>query len=233
MDAQADALDLKSFFTSAAHTVRWCSKRGRACGQTLRPISLPAWSPDGQFLAFSSENSLAWQLSPDVESPNSLPEDQLYPSEFVVERDGIVYERRDPGVFVARRDGPGLRRVSDQPADYVFWALDGSELILISDLDVWDPQQGRTTYTLDSIRFVPLDGGHEREVVFNDWAGAPAVAALSPDGTRFAVLVNWFPRNEHNIVLYTMATDGSDVQILVKIDENWNFVPANLGGSQS
>lgn len=102
------------------------------------------------------------------------------------------------GVYTIRIDGSDLREVVAFPSrevewvEIISWSLDGSEILFGS-------------YVIDA------DGSAMRKL-----PGPGTHASWSPDGSRIAVYTG---RNA-NIILYTVAPDGSDFQVLVKIAED-------------
>ncbi len=211
--------------------------------QRVTPVSLsvspghrPAWSPDGEFLAFVANGPLMGR--------------------------GLGL-RRD--LYTVRADGSGLTRVAEG-ANLFAWSPDGSRLaftlrgdvapIYTSARDAGDTRSVLTAKTWD-ISWSPdgseifflgynleygagplyattLDGAATRSV-----GGVPGEGrmAWSPDGSRLAVLVD-LPKhqltadtfNPSRVALYTIAPDGSDLAVLVRdsLQED-AFVAENSG----
>ena len=93
------------------------------------------------------------------------------------------------------------------------WSPDGTRILLC-----------RTRYTvLGPLSIVNVDG--------TDWqviGGTGAHAAWSPDGTKIATLNDLeYTESDPSIFLSTINRDGTDLQVLVRIDEEGNLTAGN------
>ncbi len=192
----------------------------------------PQWSPDGSRLAVLISGRLE-----------------------VVEADGSGQRTVASDVLSRVSWSPDGRRLAfvrrhDQGAQLVTIATDGSdERVLQSITDMrglettvpgiwlpyplshaaWSPDGAHIIYGCgDHLCVVNLDGevvGRTPEEFANE--RGRAAAAWAPDGSRIAVRASRNPTAYGAVVLYTMAPDGSDVQVLVR--GGVAMVPANSG----
>lgn len=154
-----------------------------------RAASGPAWSPDGTRLAFVTSDDAAGD---------------------------------DRSLVTVAADGTHMRNVSlseDWEPRYegVHSGLAGANWIPTLD---WSPTGDQLLYTCGwHICVVELDGTPVgRSPIHWDYVGG--VAAWSPDGSRIAVVPGAIDESGSVVskgpLLYTMAPDGSDVQVLVE-----------------
>ena len=106
-------------------------------------------------------------------------------------------------------DGSGLSEVADVPENgrSLSWSPDGSQIMYVS--------------TANDLYLVEMDGSE----VLN--LGSRVYASWSPDGSRIAVAelrIPFVSDPANKAVLYTMASDGSDRQVLVRRNEGGNLV---------
>ncbi|MCY4623858.1 MAG: hypothetical protein OXC99_02470 [Chloroflexi bacterium] len=216
---------LQNIFHRILHTVR-IVKEGRSDRPNdcwVRPERVyrigettapPAWSPDNGELAF-----------PSLEGEEVMI--------YAAEPDGTG--RRT--IWRGRPDGPTL------PITQVSWSPDGTELLFVSD----------------RVYLISVDGEDLRSLPHVRPAATPAIrAAWSPDGSRVALYYPGFPyrdpdsesftasgytRSYTSGALATISPDGSDLRVLVEMDDdgiprlvsltalttNGNSVPAEGG----
>lgn len=159
-------------------------------------VSAPAWSPDGQRLAFVGAVDVA-RWSPDGHRLAFGPAAYDVPKLYTINRDGsdsrelVELERSDLGY--------------DPLLPGVFWSSDGTHIMFsLSGTLYLVNAEGTDLRSIDGVtHFSP-----------------------SPDGSRVAVVspnVRYRPPSSTDVVLFTMALDGSDRQVLVRRDEDGNL----------
>ena len=186
----------------------------------LDPVS---FSPDGSRLVFAlhEDNTAVIRT---INFDGSDPRDVLSIP--------ITYEMRG-------RPPPGAAASRFQFLDHIAWSPDGSEIIFagISESSN-DPQS-----LVSGIHAIGVDGTGLRtllEFYGSDYQNGLWPVALSPDGSRFAVLRAphylvsssggirhpddaWYRQRqseEHGVILFTLAADGTDNRVLVReVDE--------------
>ena len=163
----------------------------------------PAWSPDGEVIAFLH-----------------FEEDKSEPP-WGIKR-----------LHTIRPDGTGLRRLMETPFGpesgdaALSWSPDGSK-ILFSTREEWHLtahwKPGGETYVVNADGTLVLRG-----------IGKGPYASWSPDGPRIASLGPHgeyeFEERHSYVFLSTMASDGSDVRLLLRIDEDGRLIPENGKG---
>ncbi len=182
----------------------------------------PSWSPDGQRLMFTGR-----------EQAVDTGSDQQF-SIFVVGRDGsgltklgtgsmatwspseqyvafVGYEDQVWKVYTMSSEGSQLREVAALPLGILvaelLWSPDGAHLLFVS-------QPNDRLEHHRSVYVTTLDGSHTQMVVEADAISA----SWSPDGSRVAVYRK--TSFDSNVVLYTIAPDGSDERVLVREGNN-------------
>ena len=160
---------------------------GSAPRKVVDSVSTVSWSPDGQRLALARLHGNGVQLV------------TIAPDGSDVE---VVRTLTHGESFPALNDVPYFVNIMGVPRMHVAWSPDGAHLLYGCGYQVC---------------VVNLDGeivGRSPEE-FAKPRGR-AAAAWSPDGSRIAVRAAGNPTPNGEVVLYTMAPDGSDVRVLVR-----------------
>ena len=97
---------------------------------------------------------------------------------------------------------------------------DGSDLRVVADLPAWFPydlEWSRDDATIlvsgNTVFLVDADGSGVRAPIASNYG------SWSPDNSRIAVLSVILPRRDENVVLSTVAPDGTDRRVLVRFRE--------------
>jgi Tol biopolymer transport system component len=165
----------------------------------------PAWSPDFQRIAFSSDRSKAASVSAVLSHPNRRSEigtGGLIPGGFATSLPrGENWE-----IYLMHADGSGQINLTNNSAtdEYPAWSPDGKRIAFVSNRDL-----------LEDIYVMNADGSNVTRLTENDWGdGGPT---WSPDGTRIAY-ASEHVRGEAgwDWDLYVMNADGSGMTRLLK-----------------
>ena len=237
--------------------------KGRIYGRG-RHLSVPAWAPDGNTLAFSglggftiaepdgsNRRVIARDIIPTDERPAWSPDGKL----LAFRSHGVrvpAIPSGDEGFFlhIAAVDGSSVTRVGDAATRPV-WSPDGRHIavgggflevdgepqwgIYVLDADggnlrrifetdrrpdgrsqlLWSPDGSEVWFQLTTRRaLTAVTVATKQQRTFPELSGIRGMA-WSRDGSRLAVVIQ--PVSVGGQVLYTVAADGSDVQVLVRV----------------
>lgn len=201
---------------------RWAIYVVESDGSNLRrlsdAISPPSWSPDGRRIAFARLHGVGAAI-------------------LTISNNGS-----DPRVVIELAEEDIMKQDERQ------MRLD--DLYLWVERVIWSPDGDRIAFTCRTVCVVDIEGSSvvQSPVQLPGWS----IPAWSPDGSKIAVLFvgPWYSvhsaygypegsvesgRYQERIQLYTMAPDGTDVQVLVRGDmslvaENsgWRDVDASI-----
>ena len=179
----------------------------------------PAWSPDGQRIAFRSYRSgyagEVWVVNADGSSPvnltpNALPaiSDNRHP-DWSADGRSIVFASTaggDWGIWVMNADGTGKRQLTNTPAldAEPTWSPDGSSIAF-----------RRTDATGSDIMIVPAAGGEPARIAM---PGEQRMPAWSPDGKLIAFVGQENAASQPE--LFLMRADGQQAH-RVTTDPAW------------
>ena len=222
----------------------------------VTPLSLritkdsPLWSPDSRRIAFLTYDEDLWDderarvlytVAADgsglrkIAQTTTRPAWSLDGSRIAFARDGGLSTK----FYTARPDGSDLQQVPDSgPYSYVSqpsWSLDGSEIRFVGPLYRPDPDGGMGSRGYEAVHAIKVDGSGGRVIAGEDdardrLAGDPLIA-WSPDQTRIAVRED-YESSAPYVLLYTLAADGSDRRVLVRVNDDGRLVTENtaVGG---
>ena len=180
---------------------------------SIAPRQPPVWSPDGSRIAFVSfqrelqetgsiERHIVYTVRPDGSDLTELGDIESGGSSLAWSPDGsrIAFVREEPReLYTMDPDGGNERPLSLEIVQgwsvQLAWSPDGSEILV-----------GRVV--------VRVDGSGSRVLAEPDSKWGWGARAWSPDGSRIAF--HYSLSYNSDIVLYTLARDGSDPRVLVR-----------------
>ncbi len=183
-----------------------------------QPPSPPKWSPDGDYLAFRSGYHLYTARFAGV--PNFLGLTRTDPA-WSPDGQWIAFSHREPipetamaaTIYITRPDGSEARRVVHLPGgnpQNLSWSPDGSALRFSSDIGGYK----------EVIHRIGIDGSGLQQIAEIDYGSQ---IAWSPDDSRIVVsrigATFYYSIEPRDALLYTMASDGSDRRVLVRVGD--------------
>ena len=221
-------------------------------------VSNPVWSPNGEFIVFlesvstDEKHEYISAIRPDGSGHHRIHEISPVGSYFIVpprfSPDGsrLVFASHDDDSAVIKTinfDGSNQRtllkiRITEamritgyQSREHIAFSPDGSEIFFGGFLEIsYYPRSVGT-----GLHAIGLDDTGSRTILEPNMFGHLLPVALSPDGSRFAVLNTphdlvgygrfrhpddaWYPKRggeEGGDILFTIAADGSDKRVLIK-----------------
>ncbi len=200
-----------------------------------RLTAVPVWSPDGENLAFfavedvpASEEGVRPSTRAvlySVRADGTVPR-RLFVGDSINSTSTVSWGTSGPAwspdgktltfayyVYQDNAESSSLYTVRD----------DGSDLIEIAQYAFgileWSPDGTRILGTGAAVYVVNSDGSDLREIGIGGY-----YASWSPDGSRIASRITYdidgSPGKPKDIVLYTMAPDGTDIRVLVIVGED-------------
>jgi TolB protein len=175
----------------------------------------PAWSPDGNTIAFASKRSGnldLYAMSADgsgTKRLTSTKEDDAQPT-FSPDGDRIAFTRGTPSrLFVMNADGSGARRVTDEQAEEgePAWSPDGRSIAYV---------RREPGSSIREVWLVGPDGSQRRRLTkLNGVSQAPG---WSPDGRQISFSAN---TTSNRFDIYTIGLDGKDARLLTSRDDSF------------
>ena len=204
----------------------------------------PAWSPDGQQLAFVAEGNFSvggilYTVRADGSELLEISETTVSPPSWSPDGSSLAFAKLDGddvALYTVEADGSDPRAITKITDRETFRGSPRSYRVWISTL-AWSPEGSHIMFGCAArICVVDLDGVLVGESPFEEALWEPAgfeqafvnprpqsVGAWSADGSRIAVRV---PIGSHsnpgggNPVVYTMDPDGSNVRVLVRTKQS-------------
>ena len=173
----------------------------------------PAWSPDGNTIAFASKRSGTFRLyamSSDGSGTRRLTSTKEEDGQPTWSPDGgrIAFARGAPSrLFIMNADGGGARRVTDEEAEEgdPAWSPDGRSIAYV---------QRSPGSSIRELWLVRPDGSQRHRLT--NLGGVAQGPAWSPDGKRLAFSAAVANRFD----IYTIGADGKGVRLLTSGDDS-------------
>lgn len=181
---------------------------------------LPAWSPDGSRLAYTSDASGINQVTiltiNSGETEQVTFEDQNDLPKWIPGQEKIAFRSTDgQGLWwwsVVNLADKAITKMTEPSYDFFFqtpaWSPDGQKLLTMSLVEQSIRNDGSS-----QIHISNADGSDERALTANIWANINP--AWSPDGQKIAFLSE-MDGTYNNFALYSMNPDGSDQKKLTE-----------------
>ena len=175
---------------------------GSEVSKITKTSTPPIWSPDGSLLAFGRTEGNFTKF-------------------YTVRPDGAGMQEL-PGLYSDGVDSLGPDGISDYRGERnlfsLSWIPNGSEISILGSRHEATRGGSYRTTASRGIHAIKADGSHFRTIAELP-SGSNVVMAWSPDGSRIAVrVIEEEPISvpPHNVLIYTLATDGSDRIDLVR-----------------
>jgi Tol biopolymer transport system component len=198
-DGRRIAFDGRAYYTLFDFDIFVADASGRRATRITRGSErdlMPAWSPDGETIAFSrqlTEESMPdiWLVGADGSDPRLLVEDALAPS-WAPDGSRIAFEGSG-GVATVNPDGSSLRRLASggEPS----WSPDGRRIVFSRAGEIW---------------LMRADGGRQRRLT--RFPAEEIEPAFSPDG-RWVLFSSDRTGNKD---VFVMRPDGSGLRNLTR-----------------
>lgn len=199
-DGSRIAFDTTRDGSSRIYLINADGKNPQALTDGRRREALPAWSPDGEWIAFQANGDI-YRIHPDRTEEerltNNLANDQF--AAWSPDGKQIVFvsgESNAAEIYVMNADGSDQRQLTSNSVEDVFpdWSPDGKQVVFTSKLD---GSSQIYVMNIDDLEVKQLTDPSTGENDYPSW---------SPDGTRIA----FDSLRSGNWSVYIMNADGSE-----------------------